>query len=93
MITLLLLCEWPRLFSSRFVFTVDAALQKKNYEIISSFGDTVMEIVCRDCCDGHDVTRVSFTPSSNESREALGKLLGNTVGELLFPISMFCHVS
>lgn len=37
----------------------DAALQKKNYEIISSFGDSFMEIVCRDSCDGHDVTRVS----------------------------------
>ncbi|CAB4015675.1 nuclear pore complex Nup205-like, partial [Paramuricea clavata] len=40
------------------VSKADAALQKKNYEIILSFGDAFMDIACRDSCDGHDVTRM-----------------------------------
>lgn len=40
-------------------FALDGERRKKDYEIISSFGDSFMEIVCRDACDGHDVTRVS----------------------------------
>ena len=38
---------------------LDGEREKKNYEIISSFGEPFMEIVCRDACDGHEITRVS----------------------------------
>ena len=34
-------------------------LTKENMSTISSYGDNLMQIVCRDACDGHNVGRVS----------------------------------
>lgn len=33
-------------------------LSKENLSTILSYGDSLMETVCRDACDGHDIGRV-----------------------------------
>ena len=33
-------------------------LEAENMATVASYGDTFMEVVCRDACDGHDVGRV-----------------------------------
>ena len=35
-------------------------LTQDNLNTILSYGDNLMEVVCRDVCDGHDVGGVSF---------------------------------
>ena len=37
-------------------------LASENLATISSYGENLMEVVCRYACDGHDVGRVSVTP-------------------------------
>ena len=34
-------------------------LTRENIGMLSGYGDNLMEIVCRDACDGHDACRVS----------------------------------
>ena len=34
-------------------------LTKENMSTIGSYGDNLMQIVCRDACDGHNVGRVN----------------------------------
>ena len=36
----------------------DGSLATSNLETIASFGETLMETVCRDASSGHDITRV-----------------------------------
>jgi len=33
-------------------------LTRENMETICSCGDNLMEVICRDACDGHDIGRV-----------------------------------
>ena len=33
-------------------------LIQENLDTISGYGDNLMETICRDACDGHDVERV-----------------------------------
>ena len=35
-------------------------LTKENMSTIGSYGDNLMQIVCRDACDGHNVGRVNI---------------------------------
>lgn len=35
-------------------------LTRDNLATIRSFGSNLMDVVCRDACDGHNVGRVSF---------------------------------
>jgi Nuclear pore complex scaffold, nucleoporins 186/192/205 len=35
-------------------------LTRDNMTTINSYGSNLMDIVCRDACDGHDVGRVGF---------------------------------
>ena len=34
-------------------------LTQANMALVAGYGDNLMEIVCRDACDGHHVCRVS----------------------------------
>lgn len=33
-------------------------LQRENIVIIESYGKALMDVVCRDACDGHEISRV-----------------------------------
>ncbi len=37
-------------------------LSRENMATIAGFGDNLMQIVCRDACDGHNVGRVRTEP-------------------------------
>lgn len=47
---------WERLTAPEDVFS---KLQRENMAIIESYGAALMEVVCRDACDGHEIGRVS----------------------------------
>lgn len=36
-------------------------LQRENISIIESYGKALMDVVCRDACDGHEISRVRGT--------------------------------
>ncbi|KAI4826062.1 hypothetical protein KUCAC02_021713 [Chaenocephalus aceratus] len=38
--------------------TVFSKLQRENLSIIESYGNSLMEVVCRDACDGHEISRM-----------------------------------
>ncbi|KAM8974449.1 nuclear pore complex protein Nup205 isoform 2-T2 [Pelodytes ibericus] len=46
---------WERLTAPDDVFT---KLQRDNLSIFESYGTTLMEVVCRDACDGHEIGRM-----------------------------------
>ena len=46
---------WERLTAPEDGFT---KLQRENLAIIESYGKSLMEVVCRDACDGHEISRV-----------------------------------
>ncbi|XP_053318181.1 nuclear pore complex protein Nup205 [Spea bombifrons] len=46
---------WERLTAPEDVF---AKLQRKNLSIFESYGTALMEVVCRDACDGHEIGRM-----------------------------------
>lgn len=46
---------WERLTAPEDGFS---KLQRENLAIIESYGKALMEIVCRDACDGHEISRV-----------------------------------
>lgn len=46
---------WERLTAPEDVFS---KLQRENMAIIESYGAALMEVVCRDACDGHEIGRV-----------------------------------
>lgn len=46
---------WERLTAPEDVFS---KLQRENIAIIESYGAALMEVVCRDACDGHEIGRV-----------------------------------
>lgn len=46
---------WERLTAPEDGFS---KLQRENLAIIESYGKTLMEVVCRDACDGHEISRV-----------------------------------
>ncbi|KAM4733383.1 LOW QUALITY PROTEIN: nuclear pore complex protein Nup205 [Anableps anableps] len=46
---------WERLTAPEDGFT---KLQRENLAIIESYGKTLMEVVCRDACDGHEISRM-----------------------------------
>lgn len=48
---------WERLTAPEDGFS---KLQRENLAIIESYGKALMEIVCRDVCDGHEISRVSL---------------------------------
>lgn len=47
---------WDRLTAPEDGFS---KLQRENLTIIESYGKALMEVVCRDACDGHEISRVS----------------------------------
>lgn len=47
---------WERLTAPEDVFS---KLQRENIAIIESYGAALMEVVCRDACDGHEIGRVN----------------------------------
>ncbi|KAK2496501.1 hypothetical protein MC885_011535, partial [Smutsia gigantea] len=46
---------WERLTAPEDVFS---KLQRENVAIIESYGAALMEVVCRDACDGHEIGRM-----------------------------------
>lgn len=46
---------WERLTAPEDCFS---KLQRENLAIIESYGTALMEVVCRDACDGHEIGRV-----------------------------------
>lgn len=46
---------WERLTAPEDGFS---KLQRENLAIIESYGKSLMEVVCRDACDGHEFSRV-----------------------------------
>jgi hypothetical protein len=48
---------WERLTAPEDVFS---KLQRENMAIIESYGAALMEVVCRDACDGHEIGRVRY---------------------------------
>lgn len=48
---------WERLTAPEDVFS---KLQRENMAIIESYGAALMEVVCRDACDGHEIGRVKY---------------------------------
>lgn len=46
---------WERLTAPEDGFS---KLQRENLSIIESYGKALMEVVCRDACDGHEISRV-----------------------------------
>lgn len=46
---------WERLTAPEDDFS---KLQRENLAIIESYGKALMEVVCRDACDGHEISRV-----------------------------------
>lgn len=46
---------WERLTAPEDGFS---KLQRENLAIIESYGTALMEVVCRDACDGHEIGRV-----------------------------------
>lgn len=49
---------WERLTAPEDDYT---KLQKDNMNIIESYGASLMEVVCRDACDGHEIGQVSMS--------------------------------
>lgn len=49
---------WERLTAPEDGFS---KLQRENISIIESYGKALMEVVCRDACDGHEISRVRGT--------------------------------
>lgn len=52
---------WERLTAPEDGFS---KLQRENLAIIESYGTALMEVVCRDACDGHEIGRVCAKPQS-----------------------------
>lgn len=50
---------WDRLTAPEDGFS---KLQRENLAIIESYGKALMDVVCRDACDGHEMSRVWATP-------------------------------
>uniref|UniRef100_A0A4W4E6A7 Nucleoporin 205 n=1 Tax=Electrophorus electricus TaxID=8005 RepID=A0A4W4E6A7_ELEEL len=48
-------CMWERLTAPEDGFS---KLQRENLAIIESYGTALMEVVCRDACDGHEIGRM-----------------------------------
>lgn len=46
---------WERLTAPEDDFS---KLQRENLAIIESYGNALMEVVCRDACDGHEISKV-----------------------------------
>lgn len=46
---------WERLTAPEDGFS---KLQRENIVIIESYGKALMDVVCRDACDGHEISRV-----------------------------------
>lgn len=59
---------WERLTAPEDAFS---KLQRENMAVIESYGSALMEVVCRDACDGHDIGRVC---------ESIPSLLSNLKG-------------
>lgn len=53
---------WERLTAPEDGFS---KLQRENLAIIESYGKALMEVVCRDACDGHEISRVRATADRN----------------------------
>lgn len=49
---------WERLTAPEDGFS---KLQRENVVIIESYGKALMDVVCRDACDGHEISRVGGT--------------------------------
>lgn len=49
---------WERLTAPEDGFS---KLQRENISIIESYGKALMDVVCRDACDGHEISRVRGT--------------------------------
>lgn len=49
---------WERLTAPEDGFS---KLQRENIVIIESYGKALMDVVCRDACDGHEISRVRAT--------------------------------
>ena len=49
---------WSRLMAPEDGFS---QLQRESLAIIESYGTTLMEVVCRDACDGHEIGRVAHS--------------------------------
>ena len=58
-------------------------LCKENLATIATFGEALMEVVCRDACDGHDIGRVS-QPSTAGGVSRVGKRCRLADGLLVF---------
>lgn len=48
---------WSRLMAPEDGYS---QLQRESLAIIESYGTTLMEVVCRDACDGHEIGRVTL---------------------------------
>lgn len=53
---------WERLTAPEDSFS---KLQRENLAIIESYGTALMEVVCRDACDGHEIGRVRLSKSTS----------------------------
>lgn len=54
---------WERLTAPEDGFS---KLQRENLAIIESYGKALMEVVCRDACDGHEISRVRAKPRQKD---------------------------
>lgn len=55
---------WERLTAPEDGFS---KLQRENLAIIESYGKALMEVVCRDACDGHEISRVRAKRMSTDT--------------------------
>lgn len=55
---------WERLTAPEDGFS---KLQRENLAIIESYGKALMEVVCRDACDGHEISRVRAIQQQEDS--------------------------
>lgn len=49
---------WERLTAPEDTFS---KLQRENLTIIENYGKSLMDVICRDACDGHEISRVKTT--------------------------------
>lgn len=54
---------WERLTAPEDGFS---KLQRENVVIIESYGKALMDVVCRDACDGHEISRVRGTQQQTD---------------------------
>lgn len=70
---------WERLTAPEDGFS---KLQRENIAIIESYGKALMDVVCRDACDGHEISRVRVTPHKKPGQIPDNKCLDENIGTI-----------